>query len=58
MCTSESSLTTKTFYMTEEEYNKASEANKKILYKYIASIENSATSKSQYTIDYNTKQHK
>jgi len=48
-------LTIKTFYMTEEAYKEVSEENKKIAHNYITSIENSATPKSQYTIDYNAK---
>ena len=41
--------------MKETEYGELSEVNKKITHKYIESIENSATPKSQQTIDYNAK---
>jgi integrase/recombinase XerD len=41
--------------MKENEYEEVSEVNKKIAHKYIESIENGATQKSQQTIDYNAK---
>jgi hypothetical protein len=41
--------------MKENEYEEVSEVNKKIVHKYIESIENGAIPKSRQTIDHNAK---
>jgi integrase len=55
LVTNKEPLTIQTIFMKEKEYEELSEVNKKIAHKYIESIENSATPKSQTTIDYNAK---